>query len=70
MIDTNSAEKSIWADKTGNYYSRVEAKPFRIAASATSRTYAVAGKPFSASFAAVNAAGRPVYAFLNLPDGL
>lgn len=43
VIDTNSAEKSIWADKTGNYYSRVDSKPFRIAASSTHKTYTVVG---------------------------
>jgi hypothetical protein len=43
VIDSNSAEKGIWADKTGNYYSRVEAKPFRIAASSSHKTFAVVG---------------------------
>lgn len=70
VIDAQVAEKGIWADKTGNYYSRVESKPFRIAASSSHRTVAVVGDAYTTSFSAINAAGRPVYAFLNLPDGL
>ena len=70
VLDTTKAQKHIWAGKTKNYYDRVVENPFRVVASKTHSTVVSVGEVFDYKFGVMNAVGSPVYAFLNLPDGL
>jgi len=70
VIDHNSAEKEIWADSASNYYNRQVSNPFRIIANAGAKTAIQVGDNFSYAFKTENHVGSPVFAFLNLPDGL
>ena len=70
VIDQSLAEKNIWAGKTDNYYSRKVVNPFRIIASTTDKTFVNVGDKFSYRFSTQNQVGNPVWAFLNLPDGI
>ena len=70
VIDQSLAEKNIWAVKTDNYYSRKVVNPFRIIASTTDKTFVNVGDKFSYRFSTQNQVGNPVWAFLNLPDGI
>lgn len=70
VIDQGKAEKNIWAGKADNYYSRKVVNPFRILASPTHKTFVNVGEKFTYSFSTQNQVGKPVWAFLNLPDGI
>ena len=70
VIDSNTAKDKIWAGKSDNYYGRKVHNPFRILPSATHKTYVQVGEPFSYSFRTQHNVGAPVYAFLNLPEGI
>jgi len=70
VVDRNDAEKEIWAGSSNNYYGRNVQSPFRIIANPTAQTVVQVGDKFSYSFKTENQVGSPVYAFLNLPNGL
>ena len=70
VIDSKQAEKTIWAGKADNYYGRKVVNPFRIIASKVHKTYVSVGEKFSYRFATENHVGKPVWAFVNLPDGI
>ena len=56
--------------KSDNYYSRKVVNPFRILANKVDKTFVDVGDNFSYKFATENQVGTPVFAFLNLPEGL
>jgi hypothetical protein len=61
---------NVWADgQSKNYYERKVERPLRVVASSDS-TVTSKGASFSYKFNHENAVGSPVFAFLNLPDGL
>lgn len=64
------AKNNIWAGKSDNYYSRKVVNPFRILASKVDKTYVNVKDSFSYKFITENQVGVPVFAFLNLPEGL
>lgn len=69
MIDVTKG--SVWADgQSKSYYERKVEKPLRVVASRTDSTVTSKGAAFSYKFSHENAVGSPVFAFLNLPDGL
>lgn len=70
VIDSGKAEETIWAGKADNYYKRSVKNPFRILASRTDKTYVNVGEQFSYSFTTQYHVGSPVYAFVNLPEGI
>jgi hypothetical protein len=70
VIDSNSAEHDLWSRSSNNYYSRKVQNPFRIIANHAISTVVQVGNKFSYSFKTENHVGSPVFAFLNLPDGL
>jgi len=70
VIDSKRAEETIWAGKSENYYGRKVANPFRIIASKVHKTYVSVGDQFSYKFSTENQVGKPVWAFINLPDGI
>ncbi len=62
---------SVWADgNSKSYYERKVEKPLRVISSKVDSTVTSRGSPFSYKFGYENAVGSPVFAFLNLPDGL
>jgi hypothetical protein len=70
VIDSNSASNDVWATKTDNYYDRKVANPFQVVANTNAITTLYVGDNFNYQVQTKNAVGSPVYAFLNLPDGL
>jgi len=70
VIDTNDAKDNLWAGKAQSYYERSVAKPFRVVASRSDSTVISRGDRFGYRFGVENAVGSPVFAFLNLPEGL
>ncbi len=70
VVDRDGAERDIWASSSKSYYTRNVANPFRIIADSGAKTVYQAGDKFSYSFRTENHVGSPVFAFLNLPDGL
>ena len=70
VVDRNSAEKDLWSSSSMSYYSRNVANPFRIIANTNSKTVVQVGDKFTYSFKTENNIGTPVFAFLNLPEGL
>lgn len=70
VIDRNVAKDNLWAGKADNYYGRKVVNPFRVLPSRSDRTYVDVGTVFSYGFRTENHVGYPVYAFLNLPDGI
>lgn len=70
-MNANSDSNSVWASNdTTNYYQRKVDKPYRVSPSSKDSTILKAGDKFSYKFGTENAVGSPVFAFLNLPDGL
>jgi hypothetical protein len=70
VIDSAAAEVNIWAGKANNYYERSVSKPLRVVATKSASTVVAKGDQFSYKFNTENAVGNPVFAFLNLPEGL
>ena len=70
VVDSSKAEENMWAGKSKNYYGRKVANPFRIVASKSTPTFISVGEKFSYRFATENHVGSPVWAFLNLPEGI
>lgn len=62
---------SVWADgNSKSYYDRKVERPLRVLPSKSDSTVTSRGSAFSYRFNTENAVGAPVYAFLNLPEGL
>ena len=70
VLDAEKAHDHIWAGHAKNYYERAVVDPFRVIASRSYPTVVSVGEAFNYKFGVANAVGAPVYAFLNLPDGL
>ena len=70
VVDSKQAEKTMWAGKSKSYYDRKVVNPFRIVASASHKTYVDVGEKFAYSFSTQHAVGKPVWAFVNLPEGI
>ena len=71
VVNANSDSNSVWAsNETTNYYQRKVDKPLRVAPSSKDSTILKSGDKFSYKFGTENAVGSPVFAFLNLPEGL
>jgi len=70
VLDAQAAQTNIWAGSANSYYERPVVAPLRVVASKAHSTIVRVGSPFSYKFDVVNAHGAPVYAFLNLPDGI
>jgi hypothetical protein len=64
-------QNNVWvSDASSSYYNRKVVNPLRILPSKSDSTVTKKGSAFSYRFATENAVGSPVFAFLNLPDGL
>jgi hypothetical protein len=71
VVDTSSNANEVWAsNNTTNYYDRNVTNPLRVVASTKDSTLVSKGDKFSYKFGSENAVGSPVFAFLNLPNGL
>lgn len=70
VIDRTVAKDTIWAGESSNYYGRKVINPFRILPSKTAKTYLSVGDNFAYAFGTQNQVGSPVFAFINLPDGI
>jgi hypothetical protein len=70
VVDVTETQ-NVWAsDKSTSYYDRKVEKPLRVLPSRNDVTVIGRGDSFRYSFGIENAVGSPVFAFLNLPDGL
>lgn len=70
VIDSASPS-AVWASKeTDNYYTRSVANPLVITPDSSKSTLVSAGQSFNYQFKTKNNVGNPVYAFINLPDGI
>jgi len=70
VVDRNYAEMDLWSSSSKSYYSRNVANPFRIIANTNAKTVVQVGEKFTYTFKTENNVGSPVFAFLNLPEGL
>ncbi|CAM6006512.1 unnamed protein product [Sphagnum balticum] len=70
VVDVNTASQDVWANTTSNYYDRPVTNPFQVVPDSSAATIINAANNFNYNFKTNNAVGSPVFAFLNLPQGL
>lgn len=70
VADAGKQGDSLWSTKSSNYYSRNVENPFAIVSDSNAKLILSVGDNFHYSFRTKNNIGKPVFAFLNLPEGL